>query len=333
MTADAVGGVWTYALELARGLASRRRRGHAGGARTRAGRGATRGGGADPRPLPQRHRAWPRVAGPGRPLDVAARQNAPGPGARVPPRSRPLQRLPRGRGGLSGTGAPGRPLLRRHLVAAVRGGALPPDWSGYAAGVRQGLAAADCRRCPQPTPSRPSLRRLGDEPARRPQRPRPCRLTATPKQPLILAAGRLWDEAKNIAALAAGRPGLPWPMLVAGERRCAMACADLGRLAAPSCTRRMAEAAIFAAPARYEPFGLAILEAAASGCALVLGDIPTLRELWDGAAMLRGTRPPGGAARHAAAPDRGPRPLREELQSAARERAQAYSRSAWSTAT
>ncbi len=31
-------------------------------------------------------------------------------------------------------------------------------------------------------------------------------------------------------------------------------------------------------PARYEPFGLSVLEAALSGCALVLGDIPSLRE-------------------------------------------------------
>ena len=40
------------------------------------------------------------------------------------------------------------------------------------------------------------------------------------------------------------------------------------------------------APARYEPFGLAVLEAAAAGCPLVLSDIPTFRELWDGAATF-----------------------------------------------
>jgi glycosyltransferase involved in cell wall biosynthesis len=39
-------------------------------------------------------------------------------------------------------------------------------------------------------------------------------------------------------------------------------------------------------PARYEPFGLSILEAARAGCALVLGDIASLREFWDGAALL-----------------------------------------------
>src|SRR5207244_3630962 len=45
-------------------------------------------------------------------------------------------------------------------------------------------------------------------------------------------------------------------------------------------------AAIYALPARYEPFGLSALEAALAGCALVLGDIPSLRELWDGAARF-----------------------------------------------
>jgi glycosyltransferase involved in cell wall biosynthesis len=48
----------------------------------------------------------------------------------------------------------------------------------------------------------------------------------------------------------------------------------------------MAQSAVFAAPARYEPFGLSILEAALSGCALALGDISTLRELWEGAAIF-----------------------------------------------
>ena len=44
-------------------------------------------------------------------------------------------------------------------------------------------------------------------------------------------------------------------------------------------------AAIFALPARYEPFGLCALEAGLAGCALVLGDIPSLREVWHDAAM------------------------------------------------
>ena len=38
--------------------------------------------------------------------------------------------------------------------------------------------------------------------------------------------------------------------------------------------------------ARYEPFGLAVLEAAQAGMALVLSDTPGFRELWDDAAIF-----------------------------------------------
>jgi len=48
----------------------------------------------------------------------------------------------------------------------------------------------------------------------------------------------------------------------------------------------MARASLYVMPARYEPFGLSILEAGLSACALVLGDIPSLREHWDGAALF-----------------------------------------------
>jgi glycosyltransferase involved in cell wall biosynthesis len=46
----------------------------------------------------------------------------------------------------------------------------------------------------------------------------------------------------------------------------------------------LGRASILALPARYEPFGLLPLEAALSGCALVLGDIPSLHEVWGDAA-------------------------------------------------
>jgi glycosyltransferase involved in cell wall biosynthesis len=39
-------------------------------------------------------------------------------------------------------------------------------------------------------------------------------------------------------------------------------------------------------PAKYEPFGLSALEAGLAGCALVLGDIPSLREVWGDAATF-----------------------------------------------
>ena len=48
----------------------------------------------------------------------------------------------------------------------------------------------------------------------------------------------------------------------------------------------LSRATVFAEPARYEPFGLAALEAALCGCALVLGDIASLREVWQDAASF-----------------------------------------------
>jgi glycosyltransferase involved in cell wall biosynthesis len=41
-----------------------------------------------------------------------------------------------------------------------------------------------------------------------------------------------------------------------------------------------ARASIYLATSRYEPFGLAPLEAALSRCALLVNDIPSFRELW-----------------------------------------------------
>ena len=60
----------------------------------------------------------------------------------------------------------------------------------------------------------------------------------------------------------------------------------LGWLPEPELAAWLGRAALFAHPARYQPFGLAVLEAALAGCALVLGDIESLRETWDGAALF-----------------------------------------------
>ena len=50
--------------------------------------------------------------------------------------------------------------------------------------------------------------------------------------------------------------------------------------------RWLAARPVFVSAALYEPFGLAVLEAAAAGCPLVLSDIPTFRELWSGVAAF-----------------------------------------------
>ena len=110
----------------------------------------------------------------------------------------------------------------------------------------------------------------------------------------MLCAGRLWDEAKNLARSTAWRRscrGRSTPPARRSNRPgCAAAgrgtCETLGRLAPAELASWLSRAAIFAHPARYEPFGLSVLEAALAGCALVLGDIASLREIWDGAAVF-----------------------------------------------
>ena len=114
------------------------------------------------------------------------------------------------------------------------------------------------------------------------------------KIPLVFAAGRLWDSAKNLLLLDRVADGLPWPVCIAGEPRhpghnnpvSTEHVQLLGQVPSRTVAAWLQRASIYAFPARYEPFGLSVLEAALAGCTLVLGDIPTLREQWDGAAVF-----------------------------------------------
>jgi glycogen synthase len=195
---------------------------------------------------------------------------------------------------------------------AVHGEPAPAEWDGYRDRVTQGLRGA--RQVAAPT--RAMLAALGREyghagwapvssgqPApgivlpngRGTQLFRPA-----PKKPFVLAAGRLWDAAKNLAALESVAPSLAWPVRVAGSTAhpdggtvLPTAVQALGELPPEALAAQMAQAAIYALPARYEPFGLSVLEAALSGCALVLGDIASLRETWGPAALYVAPDDPG----------------------------------------
>ena len=119
----------------------------------------------------------------------------------------------------------------------------------------------------------------------------PQRLHIAAKENLILSAGRLWDAGKNVSALCAVGDSVAWPIFVAGSTispdgstQSLRGVRSLGALEPAALATWYSAAAIYALPARYEPFGLTVLEAAFSGCALVLGDIDSLRELWGNAA-------------------------------------------------
>ena len=192
-----------------------------------------------------------------------------------------------------------------HLVAghscvlswwkAVKGEEAPPEWAQYRRHITRGLRAADF----VVAPSRAMLNELRDyygplhACAVAPNARRRDRYRAASKEAFVLAAGRLWDEAKNISLLCRVAPAIQWPILVAGEdehpgggRKSLDRVHTLGLLNETQLADYYARAAIYCSPARYEPFGLSILEAALSGCALVLADIPSLRENWNDAAAF-----------------------------------------------
>jgi glycosyltransferase involved in cell wall biosynthesis len=175
--------------------------------------------------------------------------------------------------------------VHRGVDGSAAGGTL----GGYRAAVRGGLRAADWVVAPSRA-MLASLERwygpLAQSSGRSTRLFRPGR-----KERFVFAAGRLWDEAKNVSAVVSVAPRLRWPVAVAGPA--AIGSADrvrlpgvrhVGALESDEMSSWLARAAIFAAPARYEPFGLLALEAALSGCALVLGDIDSLREVWGDAA-------------------------------------------------
>jgi len=178
---------------------------------------------------------------------------------------------------------------------ACRQEEMPPQWSSYANLVSSAVERAHMLVAPTEAFLAEFQSMHGNASAARaiPNGISATRCKPGVKRRIVLAAGRVWDEAKNISLLCRVAETVDAPIVVAGELVApdgtvaeAGGVAALGRLSSAELSRWMAEAAIFAAPARYEPSGLAILEAALSGCALILSDIPSLRELWDGAATF-----------------------------------------------
>jgi glycosyltransferase involved in cell wall biosynthesis len=294
MTADAVGGVWRYAMDLGEALVSR-------GIRVTV---ATMG------PLPN---AWQAAEAERRGLGVISRafrlEWMPDSWDDVERAGEWLLTLERliapdvvHLNGYCHAALPWRtpPLVVAHSCVlswwrAVKGVSAPQEWNIYRERVSRGLRAAGLVIAP----SAAMLRALETEYG-------PCwqamvipnalagqpLQSVGPKENAILSAGRIWDEGKNILAVCEIADGIEWPVWIAGDagndRRAREVCAAqyLGWLGPEALVGRYQRAAIYALPARYEPFGLSVLEAARARCALVLGDIPSLRENWEGAALF-----------------------------------------------
>ncbi len=182
--------------------------------------------------------------------------------------------------------------------AEVKGEPAPPEWADYTRRVREGIAAADVLVAISVHASalcewhygRAADRVIhnGVEPPAEAPPPRDA--------PLVMSAGRAWDDAKGMAVLdrAIGVLGAAAPPAHLfgeregphGQRFDAAHLLCHGRAGRAAMDLWMRRASVYVGASLYEPFGLAPLEAALHGCALVMTDIPVFRELWDGCAVF-----------------------------------------------
>jgi glycogen synthase len=123
------------------------------------------------------------------------------------------------------------------------------------------------------------------------------------KENIAVTVGRLWDAGKNASLLLrhdlAIQGEFAMPIFIAGRRDNPQSIENTsnpefadkhnvhfaGELSQPQIAELFSRAGVYIGTSCYEPFGLAPLEAALSHCALVLNDIPTFRELWGEAAL------------------------------------------------
>ena len=182
-------------------------------------------------------------------------------------------------------------------AAACRPGGLEPSpWlDRYHALVEQGLRAADAVIAPTRW-MLDALTRNFPLHAHATVIPNGRSLAAprqkTPRRMQAISVGRLWDEGKGLATLLS--IDSPIPILVAGEESFGTETVKphelsaLGVVAEDELLQVFGESSIYLATSIYEPFGLAPLEAALCGCAVIARDLPSFRQVWrEGATYFR----------------------------------------------
>lgn len=175
---------------------------------------------------------------------------------------------------------------------AVRNSGLPDGWDWQRDLNAAGLSRADAVVAPSQAHADLLRRVYGTAATVVWNAVAPCS-RQTADRPMVAASGRWWDDGKNGAVLDLAAPRMDWPVTMIGpldgptgqrfQPRHATAAGNLPHDRALSVMR---DAGIFVSPSRYEPFGLAVAEAAGAAIPLVLADIPTFQELWDGAARF-----------------------------------------------
>lgn len=303
MTADAVGGVWTYACDLSRGLAQR------GVEVTLAVLG--------PEPSPaQRAQAGDTVIiETGLPLDWTARtpkqlSEASDAFADLANRVRPgLVHL--NSPALAQSCAIEAPVLGAcHSClatwwVAVKHGEPPDDFRWRIEAQAAGVEACDALVAPSRSFAAQTAAAYGRGPfVVHNGRDAPT-FEGDACEDFVFTAGRLWDEGKDVRTFDLAAVVADLPFVAAGPTRgpndeaaVLHHASAVGALPASDVRGELAKRPIFVSTALYEPFGLSVLEAAQAGCALILSDIPTFRELWSDAALFI---PPGDPAALAAA--------------------------------
>jgi glycogen synthase len=179
---------------------------------------------------------------------------------------------------------------------AVRGQPAPAKWVTYRRRVSEGLSSADSVVAPTSWMLNAIEAHHGKAlhaeviaNVRSPDGFSP----APAKDPVVFATGRVWDESRNLLMLDRAAEQLDWPLMIAGSVEAPKRPSGtfrnaglLGELAPAVTAQWYGRAAIYAHPAKYDPFGHSVLEAALSGCALVLADVPAQREIWSEAAVF-----------------------------------------------
>ena len=156
-----------------------------------------------------------------------------------------------------------------------------------------------------------------------------------PRKLQAVTAGRLWDEAKNIGTLS--NMSCPMPLVIAGQDgweestapRMFVNAEFTGLLSQEALFSLFMESAIYICSSVYEPFGLAPLEAAFCGCAVLANDIPSLREVWQDGAVYFSDGETLSQVLHALQADA---QLLAEAQERSLTRARRYSREAMTSA-